>query len=75
MNPDPALKLFWYRSRMLMPNEFLGSLSFADMIKKVSLNRNMKKFTFVTNGKKIKVVFHVNFLNAHSLKSGNQNVQ
>ena len=75
VNPDPALKLFWYRSRMLMPNEFLGSLSFADMIKKVSLNRNMNKFTFVTNGEKIKVVFHVNFLNAHSLKSGNQNVQ
>ncbi len=75
VNPDPALKLFWYRSRMLMPNEFLGSLSFADMIKKVSLNRNMKKFAFVTNGKKIKVVFNVDFLNAHSLKSGNQNVQ
>lgn len=75
VNPDPALKLFWYRSRMLMPNEFLGSLSFADIIKKVSLNRNINKFAFVPNGKKIKVVFNVDFLNAHSLKSGNQNVQ
>ncbi len=75
VNPDPALKIFWYRTRMLVPNEFLGSLSFADMIKKVSLNRNRRKFTFVTDGKKIKIVFDVNFMNAHSLKSGNQNVQ
>ena len=58
-----------------MPNEFLGSLSFADMIKKVSLNRDKRKFIFITEEKKIKVVFDVNFINAHSLKSGNQNVQ
>ena len=74
-NPDPALRLFWYRNRILMPNEFLGSLSFADMIKKVSLNRDKRKFIFITEEKKIKVVFDVNFINAHSLKSGNQNVQ
>ena len=75
VNPDPALKLFWYRTRMFIPNEFLGSISFADIIKKVSLDRNKKKFIFVTNGKKIKIIFDVNFMNAHSLKSGNQNVQ
>ena len=75
VNPDPALKLFWYRSRLLMTDEYLGSLSFADIIKKVSLNRKQKKFTFVTDEKKIEIVLNVDFLIAHSLKSGNQSVQ
>ena len=53
----------------------LGDEEWTDIIKKVSLDRNKKKFIFVTNGKKIKIIFDVNFMNAHSLKSGNQNVQ
>ncbi|MED5579162.1 MAG: peptidylprolyl isomerase [Nitrospinota bacterium] len=75
VNPDPALKLFWYRSRLLMTDEYLGSLSFADIIKKVSLNRKQKNFTFVTDEKKLEIVLNVDFLIAHSLKSGNQSVQ
>jgi peptidyl-prolyl cis-trans isomerase SurA len=59
VNPDPATHLFLYEHNYLLPNSYLGKISFADLIKEFSLSPGKKRFTVTTDEKKVRLSFEV----------------
>ncbi len=59
INPDPSASLFLYEHNFLLPNVFLGKVSFADVIKEFSLKPQEKRLVFLTDSKKARLEFEV----------------
>ncbi|MEE9275170.1 MAG: peptidyl-prolyl cis-trans isomerase [bacterium] len=58
VNPDPAANLYLFEHNYVLPNTYLGKISFADVIKRYSLNPEKKRLEFLTDSKKARFVFH-----------------
>ncbi|MEK6710383.1 MAG: peptidylprolyl isomerase [Nitrospinota bacterium] len=59
VNPDPSANLFIFEHNYMLPNVYLGKVSFADIIKEFSLKPQEKKFSFETDSKQARFDFEV----------------
>ncbi len=59
INPDPATNLYVYEHNYLLPNSYLGKVSFADLIKEFSLSPRKKKIALVTDEDRVRLEFEV----------------
>jgi len=59
VNPDPSANLFLFEHNYLLPNVYLGKVSFADLIKEFSLKPQAKKLSFQTDSKRVRLEFEV----------------
>ncbi len=59
VNPDPATNLYIYEHNYLLPNSYLGKVSFADLIKEFSLSPKKKKIGLVTDEDRVRLEFEV----------------
>ena len=76
VNPDPSANLYLFRYVYLLPDSFIGKVSFADMIKAYSAqskagaegqNAEAKKMTFETENKAARVEFEVEVQKTRSI--------
>jgi len=59
VNPDPGTSIFFYEYNYLLPNSYLGKVSFADLIKAFSLSPKKRRIDLLTDGKRARVDFEV----------------
>ena len=67
VNPDPSANLFLFEHNYLLPNAYLGKVSFADLIKEFSLKPKEKKLFFQTDSKRIRLEFEVKLEKTRSI--------
>lgn len=67
VNPDPSASLFIFEYNYVLPNVYLGKLSFADVIKEFSLKSREKKLSFMTDSKQVRLEFEVNVEKTRSI--------
>ena len=67
VNPDPGTSIFFYEYNYLLPNSYLGKVSFADLIKAFSLSPKKGSIGLVTDEKKARVNFEVKVEKTRSL--------
>lgn len=59
INPDPGTNLYFYEHNYLLPNYYLGKVSFADLIKAFSLGSAKKIIKVATDENKASLEFEV----------------
>ncbi|MFP6889488.1 MAG: peptidylprolyl isomerase [Nitrospinota bacterium] len=59
VNPDPGTSIFLYEYNYLLPNSYLGKVSFADLIKAISLAPKKGRIGVVTDEKRVRLEFDV----------------
>jgi hypothetical protein len=59
VNPDPGTSIFLYEYNYLLPNSYLGKVSFADLIKAFSLAPKKGRIGVVTDEKRVRLEFEV----------------
>ena len=67
VNPDPATHIFLYEHNFLLPNSYLGKVSFADVIKQFSLSPKKKRFVIATDEKTASLEFEVKIEKTRSI--------
>jgi len=59
INPDPGTSLYIFEHNYLLPNSYLGKVSFADLIKAFSLSPAKKVIKVATDENKVRLEFEV----------------